>query len=77
MNLVSFEYVACQELQQCGVLVLSEFAGAARFLGGSFQFNPSNISEMSDAIYRAVTVGDDDRRKEFSMLSKFVREHTR
>ena len=32
MNLVSFEYIACQEKNH-GVLVLSEFAGAAQALG--------------------------------------------
>ena len=32
MNLVSFEYIACQEKNR-GVLVLSEFAGAAQALG--------------------------------------------
>jgi hypothetical protein len=33
MNLVSYEYVACQR-DNAGVLVLSEFAGAAQSLGG-------------------------------------------
>ena len=32
MNLVSYEYVACQS-DNAGVLVLSEFAGAAQSLG--------------------------------------------
>ena len=77
MNLVAFEFVACQQLHQCGVLVLSEFAGAARFLDGSINFNPSNLSEMAQAIYNAVTIGDDERRQEFSKLAKFVNENTR
>jgi trehalose 6-phosphate synthase len=77
MNLVAFEFVASQKLHQCGVLVLSEFAGAARFLDGSINFNPANLSEMSETIYRAVTIPDEERRTEFSKLLKFVTEHTR
>ncbi|KAF0972494.1 hypothetical protein FDP41_009397 [Naegleria fowleri] len=52
MNLVSSEYVVCQDeavrlglkaVKELGVLILSEFAGAARSLGGSIIINP-NIS---------------------------------
>lgn len=51
MNLVSYEYVACQ-MRNHGVLVLSEFAGAAQSLGaGSILVNPWNINELSQAIY--------------------------
>ncbi|KAK2756121.1 hypothetical protein FQN54_005529 [Arachnomyces sp. PD_36] len=77
MNLVAFEYVASQRPQHCGVLVLSEFAGAARFLNGKYQFNPSNLSETSDAIRRAVTASHEEKLEEITKLSKFVKEHTR
>ena len=50
MNLVSYEYVACQK-NNTGVLILSEFAGAAQSLGaGSILVNPWNISDMAQAI---------------------------
>lgn len=50
MNLVSYEYVACQR-EKTGVLILSEFAGAAQSLGaGSILVNPWNISDMASAI---------------------------
>jgi trehalose 6-phosphate synthase/phosphatase len=50
MNLVSYEFVACQQ-ENHGVLVLSEFAGAAQSLGaGSILVNPWNINELSHAI---------------------------
>ena len=50
MNLVAYEYIACQEGHN-GVLILSEFAGAAQSLGaGALQVNPWNISEVADAI---------------------------
>lgn len=77
MNLVAFEFVASQTPQKCGVLVLSEFAGAARFLGGKYQFNPSNLSEMSDSIYRAVSSSYEEKREEYVKLAEFVQKHTR
>ncbi len=47
MNLVSYEYVACQS-DNAGVLVLSEFAGAAQSLGaGAILVNPWNIIDMA------------------------------
>ena len=50
MNLVSYEFVACQAGNH-GVLVLSEFAGAAQSLGaGSLLVNPWNVNDMSAAI---------------------------
>lgn len=51
MNLVSYEFVACQA-DNHGVLVLSEFAGAAQSLGaGSILVNPWNIDDMTTAIH--------------------------
>jgi len=49
MNLVSFEYVACQENKPVpGGLILSEFAGAAQSLGaGSILVNPWNTTELA------------------------------
>ena len=50
MNLVSYEFVACQATNH-GVLILSEFAGAAQSLGaGSLLVNPWNVNDMSAAI---------------------------
>eukprot|EP00955_Chlamydomonas_euryale_P063528 358696-Chlamydomonas_euryale.AAC.8 len=46
---VSYEYVACQS-DNAGVLVLSEFAGAAQSLGaGAILVNPWNITDMAQA----------------------------
>ncbi|KAG2389046.1 hypothetical protein C9374_014446 [Naegleria lovaniensis] len=59
MNLVSSEYVVCQDeavrlgvksVKELGVLILSEFAGAARSLGGSIIINPWDIDQTMKAI---------------------------
>ncbi|RAH69044.1 trehalose-6-phosphate synthase [Aspergillus aculeatinus CBS 121060] len=76
MNLVSFEYVACQA-QRHGVLVLSEFAGAASFMKeGCLTFHPANMAEMVDVLYKAVTMGDEDREKNYETLRKFIETNT-
>lgn len=49
MNLVSYEYIACQHgKQHPGVLILSEFAGAAQSLGaGSIRVNPWHLQDTA------------------------------
>ncbi|KAL2000477.1 hypothetical protein VTN02DRAFT_3027 [Thermoascus thermophilus] len=77
MNLVAFEYVACQA-QRHGVLVLSQFAGAAVFMGhGSIIFHPANPNEIAEAIHKAVTMNDDARRENYERLRAFIYHNTR
>jgi len=58
MNLVSYEYIATQQKRH-GVMILSEFTGAAQSLNGSLIVNPWNTEELADAIHDAVTMGDE------------------
>ncbi|KAI1609663.1 alpha,alpha-trehalose-phosphate synthase [Exophiala viscosa] len=60
MNLVSYEYVATQR-ERKGVLLLSEFAGAAEQLTGSVLFNPWDTDGTVEALRRAVTMGASER----------------
>ena len=64
MNLVSYEYIACQHGKQSpGVLILSEFAGAAQSLGaGSIRVNPWHLQETANAIYEALTMAPEERQ---------------
>lgn len=50
MNLVAKEFIAAQDPQDPGVLVLSRFAGAARQLGAALLVNPHDVDEVADAI---------------------------
>lgn len=56
MNLVAKEYVASQDPADPGVLVLSEFAGAAAELTGALLVNPYDLSQMADALERALSM---------------------
>jgi trehalose 6-phosphate synthase len=53
MNLVAKEYVAAQDAEDPGVLVLSQFAGAAEELTEALIINPYNVEETADGIKRA------------------------
>lgn len=53
MNLVCKEYIA-SKLNQEGVLILSEMAGASKELSDAILINPNDIEALSDAIYRAL-----------------------
>jgi trehalose 6-phosphate synthase/phosphatase len=74
MNLVAKEYVASQVDGQ-GVLVLSEFAGAAEELEGSLLVNPYNVEEFSDIIKQALTMHADEKRARMRLLRRQVSEH--
>jgi len=75
MNLVSYEYIACQQKRH-GVMVLSEFTGAAQSLNGSIIFNPWNTEELAGAIHDAVTMGSEQRSVNFEKLDKYVQKYT-
>ncbi|KAH8726489.1 alpha,alpha-trehalose-phosphate synthase-like protein subunit [Phaeosphaeriaceae sp. PMI808] len=75
MNLVSYEYIATQEKRH-GVMILSEFTGAAQSLNGSLVVNPWNTEELANAIHDAVTMGDEQRNLNYQKLSKYVRKYT-
>lgn len=57
MNLVAKEYIASLTDKK-GVLILSEFTGAAKELNESIIINPNNIDEIADAIEEALNVPD-------------------
>ncbi|WFD29320.1 hypothetical protein MSPP1_000329 [Malassezia sp. CBS 17886] len=75
MNLVSYEYIACQQ-ERNGVMVLSEFAGAAQSLNGSLIVNPWDRFAVADAIYTALTMSAETRRTNSEKLVRYVKRHT-
>ncbi|KAF9973509.1 Trehalose-6-P synthase/phosphatase complex synthase subunit [Actinomortierella ambigua] len=75
MNLVSYEYICCQQ-ENHGVMILSEFAGAAQSLNGSIIVNPWNTHELAGAIYEAVTMPEDLRKSNHQKLFRYVTKYT-
>lgn len=62
MNLVAKEYVAAQDPDDPGVLVLSRFAGAARECGAAVMVNPYDSEGVAIAINRALSMSLEERR---------------
>lgn len=75
MNLVSKEFVAAR-VDEDGVLLLSEFAGAADELGEALLVNPFDLDAVADAILRALTMHPAERRARMRALRRRVRQHT-
>ena len=62
MNLVAKEYVAAQDPQDPGVLILSRFAGAAEQLTAALLVNPYDSDEMADRLDQALQMGLAERQ---------------
>ncbi|XP_048613137.1 probable alpha,alpha-trehalose-phosphate synthase [UDP-forming] 2 [Brassica napus] len=76
MNLVSYEFIACQEAKK-GVLVLSEFAGAAQSLGaGAILVNPWDVTEVSSAIKEALNMPAEERDERHRLNFQYVKTHS-
>lgn len=72
---VSYEYIACQKAS-AGVLILSEFAGAAHSLNGSIIVNPWNTNEMANAIKIALEMDQEQRKGNYRKLFGYVTKFT-
>lgn len=68
------EYVAAQNPEDPGVLILSRFAGAAEQMGEALLVNPFSREELSDAIHRALTLPLSERRRKWEALMQVVRD---
>jgi trehalose 6-phosphate synthase len=74
MNLVAKEFLAAREDEQ-GVLVLSQFTGAARELRDALIVNPYDVEQVADAIRFALEMEPDDRRNRMQRMRKVVKEN--
>jgi len=75
MNLVAKEYVASQDPEDPGVLVLSRFAGAAAELEGALLVNPNDIEGTARTLNAALTMALSDRRARWEASIKALRRH--
>jgi len=74
MNLVAKEYVAAQNPEDPGVLILSRFAGAAEQMGEALLVNPFSREELSEAIKKALTMPLKERIRKWEALMQVVRD---
>ncbi|MBI0584152.1 MAG: trehalose-6-phosphate synthase [Methanomassiliicoccus sp.] len=72
MNLVAKEYVAVNDQ---GVLILSEFAGASEEMGDALIVNPYDVEMSARAILQALTMPPEERGRHIQALRSVVKEH--
>jgi trehalose 6-phosphate synthase len=72
MNLVAKEYVAAQNEEDPGVLILSRFAGAADECKPALLVNPYDPDSIGAAIHRALSMSLDERRARQKALYQII-----
>ena len=73
MNLVAKEFIAARE-DELGVLILSQFTGAARELHEALIINPYHIEQGAQALYRALTMPEAEQRARMCSMRTLVRD---
>jgi trehalose-6-phosphate synthase len=74
MNLVAKEFVASQA-EQCGVLIGSEFAGAAEALDTALLINPYNTEGVADTLKHAIEMSCEEKVYRMARLHMHLAEH--
>ncbi|MBC2665741.1 trehalose-6-phosphate synthase [Novosphingobium flavum] len=75
MNLVAKEYVAAQDPDDPGVIILSRFAGAAEQMTDALLVNPHSAEEISDALRQALSMPRPERIRRWERLMHGVEQN--
>jgi trehalose-6-phosphate synthase len=74
MNLVAKEYAASQ-VDESGVLLISQMAGAAEELTDALIINPYDAEGVADSIRQALDMPIDERRRRMHAMRQYLRIH--
>ncbi len=72
MNLVAKEFIAARD-DEHGVLILSQFTGAARELHEALIINPYHIEQGAEALFRALTMPEIEQRERMRSMRLLVK----
>jgi trehalose 6-phosphate synthase len=75
MNLVAKEFIAAQDPDDPGVLILSTLAGAARELAAALLVNPKDTGGVARAIQQALQMRLPERRERHQQLLEVLRRN--
>lgn len=76
MNLVAKEFCAAQ-IDERGVLIVSEFAGAGPELrSGAILVNPNDFAEVAQALHDAARMPIEEKRRRMRLLRQIVKDHS-
>ncbi len=76
MNLVAKEFIAAQNSETPGVLVLSKLAGAAYELSEAVLVNPYDIDGVADGIHKALHMPVEERRERHASMIATLRQNS-
>ncbi|KYG63795.1 hypothetical protein AZI86_13305 [Bdellovibrio bacteriovorus] len=76
MNLVAMEYVIAQDIQTPGVLILSEFTGAASLLPDALIINPWDAEMVAKSIHRSFTMPLEEKRQRMHNLQQTLMRYS-
>ncbi len=76
MNLIAKEYIASKDRIKKGVLVLSEFAGAAKELGEAILVNPNDVGELCDSLREALDMSEEEQIERNVLMQSRLRRYT-
>jgi alpha,alpha-trehalose-phosphate synthase [UDP-forming] len=74
MNLVAKEFVASQ-VERKGVLICSEFAGAAEELDNALLINPYDVESVADTLKQAIEMSAEERAQRMARLQEHISEY--
>ena len=74
MNLVAKEFVASRS-DESGVLILSQFTGAARDLKEALPINPYSAEETAEAIYKSLTMPESEQHRRMKKMREAVKNY--
>jgi trehalose 6-phosphate synthase len=75
MTLIAREFVAAQDPDNPGVLVLSELAGAAEELDAAVQVNPYDVDAIAAGLNDALAMPPAERRERHNAMMERLREN--
>jgi len=75
MNLVAKEFVASQDPDNPGVLVLSTMAGAAQELTDAMLINPYDVDGVADSIHKALSMPLGERKERYQSMIEVLKRN--
>ncbi len=74
MNLVAKEFISART-DGDGILILSQYTGAAREFADALQVNPYDLDQMADAMYAAFQMPEEERRQRMERMRDILEKN--
>lgn len=74
MNLVAKEYIISR-VDQTGVLILSEMAGAAHEMSEALLINPNNFEQINHSLIEAITMAQEEQKRRNAPMQERLKKH--